>query len=74
MPFSHWNLPACAADNFTKGSLLQALPVTYDYTICLSGTFLDSSISNEDERINIEGYNLPRVEHLCKKKRYLDVL
>ena len=46
MPFSHSNLPGFAADNFTKGSLLQALPVTYDYTTCLSGTFLDSSISN----------------------------
>ena len=32
-------------------------------------TFLDLSISNEDERINIEGYNLLSVDHPSNKKR-----
>ena len=50
--------------------LLQALPVTHDCDIiCLSEKFLDSSISNEDERIRIEGYNLLRADHLSNKKR-----
>ena len=54
--FYHWNLNGLAAQNFNKISLLQALSVTHDYDIiCLSDTFLDSSISNEDERVNIEG-------------------
>ena len=54
--FCHWNLNGLTAQNFTKVSLLQALSVTHDYDIiCLSETFLDSSISNDDERINIKG-------------------
>ena len=52
--FCHWNLNSLAAHNFTKISLLQALSVTHDYyIICLSKTFLDLSISNDDKRINI---------------------
>ena len=38
------------AHNFIKVSLLLALSVTHDYhIICLSETFLDSSISNNDD-------------------------
>ena len=37
--------------------------------ICLSETFLDSSISNDDERINIKGYNLLQADHPSNKKR-----
>ena len=45
------------------------MSVTLDYDIiCLSGTFLDSSISDYDERININGYNLLRAVHPSNKK------
>ena len=58
------------AHSFTKVSVLQALSVTHDYDIiCLSETFLDSSISNDDERVNIKGYNLLRTDHPSNKKR-----
>ena len=68
--FCHWNLNGLAAHNFTKVSLLQALSLTHDYdTICLLETFLDSLISNKDERINIKGYNLLRANHPSNKKR-----
>ena len=40
----------------------------YD-VICLLETFLDSSISNKDEKINIKGYNLLQVDHRSNKKR-----
>ena len=71
--FCHCNLNGLAAHSFTKVSLLQALSVTHDYdVICLSETFLDSSISNEDQRINIKGYNLLRADHTSNK--YLNVL
>ena len=41
---------------------------------CLSETFLDSSISNDDESINIIGYNLPWADHpsnvcMCHKEQ-----
>ena len=43
--------------------------ITHDY-ICLSETFLDLSISNDDERINIKGYNLLQADHPSNKKRW----
>ena len=68
--FCHWNLKGLAAYNFTKVFLLQVLSVTHDYDIiCLPETFFDLSISNDDERINIKGYNLLRADHSSNKKR-----
>ena len=55
--------------NFIKVSLPEALAVTHDYDICLSESFLDVSVSNEDERIRIEGYNLLQADHPSNKKR-----
>ena len=67
--FCHWNLNGLAAHNFTKVSLLQALSVRRDYDIiCLSETFLHSSVSNDDGKINIKGYNVLRVDHPSNKK------
>ena len=43
--------------------------VTHDNDIiCLLETLLDSSISNEDERINIEGCSLLRAHFPCNKE------
>ena len=43
--FCHWNLNGLMAPNFIKVSSLQTLAVTNDYhIICLTETFLDSSI------------------------------
>ena len=68
--FRHWNLNGLAAHNFTIVYLLQVLSVTHDYDIiCLSETFLDSSISNDAVRINIKGYNLLRADNPISKKR-----
>ena len=67
--FCHWNLNGLAAHNFSKVSLLQAISVSKTYDIiCLSETFLDSSIDSSDERITIEGYNLLRADHPSNKK------
>ena len=52
-----------ASPNFIKFSLLQALHLTHHYITFLSDASLDSSISNEDERISIDGYSLQRVDH-----------
>ena len=68
--FCHWNLNGLAAHNLIKLSLLQALPVTHGYDIiCLSKTFLASSIYNEDLKISIEGYNLLRANDPINKNR-----
>ena len=68
--FCHCNLNGLAAHNFTKVCLLQALSVTHYYDIiCLSETFLDLSISNEDKIINIKGYSLLQADHPGNKTR-----
>ena len=64
----HWNLNGLVAHNFIKVFLFQDLLVTY-FDICLSEAFLDLSISNEDERIRIERYNLQRLDDPSNKKR-----
>ena len=44
--------------------------VTNDYDIiCLTETFLDSLIENDDDRISIPGYNLLRTDHPSNTKR-----
>ena len=37
--------------------------------ICLSETFLNSSIQNDDDRIKIDGYNLIRSDHPSDSKK-----
>ena len=56
--------------SFIKVSLLQIFAVTKDYDInCLTETFLDSSINNDDDRISIPGYNLLRADLPSNTKR-----
>ena len=45
-----------AAQGFAKMSLIQGYII--ERIICLSETFLNSSLSKEDDRLKIEGYNL----------------
>ena len=55
--FCHWNIDSIAAHDFLKLSLLEAYNVDHKFDmICLSETFLDSSISSNDERLNMKGY------------------
>ena len=57
--FCHWNLNGLAADDFVKMLLIEAFITTHKFDIlCLSETFLDSSIDISDTRINTNGYSL----------------
>ena len=68
--FCHWNLNGLMAHNFIKVSLLQTLAVTNDYDIiCLTETFLDSSVEYDDDRISIPGYNLLPPDHRSNTER-----
>ena len=49
---------------------MYTLVVTIGYDIiCLTETFLDSSVENDDDRISIPGYNLLRADHPSNTKR-----
>ena len=68
--FCHWNLNGLTAHDSIKISLLQAYVTQHNYDIiCLSETFLTSSIDSSDTRILIDGYNLIRSDHPSDSKR-----
>ena len=66
----HWNLNSISAHNFRKVSLLSAyITVNKPDIICLSETYLDSSILSDDENLEIPGYSFVRVDHPANTKR-----
>ena len=70
LTFCHWNLNGLTAHDSIKISLLQAYITQHNYDIiCLSETFLNSSIHRDDNRIKLDGYNLIRSDHPSDSKR-----
>ena len=70
LTFCHWNLNGLTAHDNIKISLLQAYVTQYNCDIiCLSETFLNFSIQNDDDRIKIEGYNLIRSDQASDSKK-----
>ena len=64
----HWNLNSLSAHNFSKLTQLKAYISKYKHDfICLSETYLDSSIP--DSLLEIDGYNLIRLDHPNDIKR-----
>ena len=61
LTFCHWNLNDVTAHDNIKILVLQAYVTQYSCgIICISETFLNSSIQNDEDRIKIDGYNLIR--------------
>ena len=66
----HLNLNSISAHNFIKISLLKTYIATHKLdVICLSETSLDYSISNDDDNLEIPGYELYRGDHPSNTKR-----
>ena len=66
----HWNLNSITTENFIKIPILQAYLTTHKFDIvCLSETYLDSTFSNDDSRLNLNGYTLLRDDHPLDVKR-----
>ena len=66
----HWNLNSLTAHNFEKVNLLEAYNAVNKFDIiCLSESFLDSSILTENNNLNINGYKMVRVDHPNNVKR-----
>ena len=64
----HWNLNSICAHNFVKLYLFIAYVSIHKCDIiCLSETYVDSSI--DDESLEISGYYLIRFDHPSSKKR-----
>ena len=68
--FCHWNLNGLAAHGFVKIPLIEPFINNLNFDIiCLSETFLDSTIAQNDGNINIKGYSLLRADHPGNSKR-----
>ena len=65
----HWNLNSIAAHNFAKLVLLKAFNSIHKFDIiCLSETYIDSSILHNISNLEIPGYNLVHSDHPSNKK------
>ena len=60
----HWNLNSISAHNFIKISLLRECVLT------LSETYLDSSISSNNNNLTIPSYDVYRADHPSTRKSF----
>ena len=70
---ARWNLNSIATQNFVKLSQLEACNTLHSYDlICLSETWLDSTIFIDSDDLPLKGYNLHRVDnpHNVKKEGF----
>ena len=66
----HWNLNSTCAHIFIKLSLLRTyISVNKIDIICLSETYLDSSIPPDDDNLELPEYNLVRTDNPTNTKR-----
>ena len=71
-PFTccHWNVNSLTAHNMVKLSSIAAYNTIHKYDfICISETYLDSSVPTDDRDTLINGYNLIRADHPSNNKR-----
>ena len=68
--FCHWNLNGIAAHGFVKVTLIEVFVKANNIDIiCLSETFLVSTIPLNDGRLYIKGYSMIRADHPSNTKR-----
>ena len=68
--FRAWNLNRLVAHDFIKVPLIEAFITTSNFDIvCLSETFFDSNIPDDDVNIQMNGYLLLRADQLNNIKR-----
>ena len=66
----HWNLNSISMHNVLKLSFLRAYIIVHKFdVICLSETYLDSSILHEDNNLQIPVYDLHREDHPLNVKQ-----
>ena len=66
----HWNLNSISAHNYAKVFLLKAYIADHKFDIiCISETYLDSSIPSDDSNLEVSEYNLVRSDYPSNNKR-----
>ena len=65
----HWTLNSISGHDYSKLFLLKAYIILHKFDIiCLSETYLDSTIPNDDDKLQICGYTLIRSDHASNIK------
>ena len=65
----HCNLNSISTHNFITLSLLRPYIAIHKFdVVCLSETYLKASISNDDDSLEVPGYNLFRAKHPSNTK------
>ena len=60
----HWNVNSLTAHKMLKKSLTEAYRTSHKYDfICISESYIDSTVAADDKDLAIEGYNLVRADH-----------
>ena len=68
----HWNLNSLTGHNFEKVNLLEAFNTVNKFDIiCLSESFLDSSVVAENKNLEINDYKMVGADHPSTEKRYV---
>ena len=68
--FCHWKLNSLPAHNYAKVSLLQAFNAIHKFDlICLSESYLNSSITMDEKSLIIDGYKFISADHPSDTKR-----
>ena len=66
----HWNFNSIAALNYANVFFLKAYIAVYKFDIiCISRTYLDTSITSDDDNLEILGYKFIRSDHPSSSKR-----
>ena len=66
----HWSLNSIAAHNFAKVKLFQAYNAIHDFDmIYLSESYLDSSVSSDNDYLYIKEFKFVRADHPVNIKR-----
>ena len=66
----HWNVNSLTVCKMLKKSSIEAYNSIHNYDfICISETYLDSSVSLDDKDIATEGYNIVHADHPSNHKK-----
>ena len=70
LSFCHWNVNSLIAHSLTKIFHLKAYNAIYKHDfICISESFFDSSVTEGDENIQLNGCNLVKADRPSNTKR-----
>ena len=66
----HWSFNSPLAYNYNKLFLLRTYIAVHKFdAICLSETYLESTVAPDDENVKITGYDLVQSDHAANTKR-----